>query len=284
MSKKTEDSWPEHPLFPVEDEGDEPMRVEFIQIVRYEDGRAKCVPRTFRADELKSLDEINALYGGGLYELIARRSSLTDVLSMGRLTGKRRYEIPGPAKALVEGASVPVASATVVTPPPGGFAPPPANGASPVDTSVMGMFMQMQMQMFQAAQENTRQQAEAQRRADDRARADSQQMMQMIAQMQAQSTQSMMGVVTAMIGTTRGGGGPEEMAKYAELFKTLGALGPKGDDEGSTESIGGIISNVADIVAGAVELKQGMPGAPPAPPGSAAGILGVPGVKKPGEL
>lgn len=281
MTKKKDDGpWPEHPLFPAEDD-EEPVRVEFIQVVRHDNGRPKIVPQAFRAAELQSLAQIHSMWGGGLYELIARRSSIHDPTQMGRLSGSRvRYEIPGTSRSLSESPDdVPTPTATPAI----GIGTVPA---APADNSTMGMFMQMQMQMFQVSQENTRQQAEAQRRADERSRTDTQAMMQMMAQMQASSNQSMMGVVTALITRDSGGGagGVDQIAKTAELFKSLGVLGTKGDDAGGeSESIGSIISNVADIVSGAVELKGGMPGAP-VPPGSAASALGMPPMPKKPEI
>lgn len=60
------------------------------------------------------------------------------------------------------------------------------------------------------------------------------------------------------------GGGPEEMAKYAELMRSLGLGGapklPNGDAGASSESIGAMLENAADLVQGMVALKGG-PGA-----------------------
>ena len=111
MSKKTEETWPEHPLFPAED-GEEPHRVEFIQVVRYEQGRALLVPTIFRAGELTSPDNINSMYGGGLYELIGRRCSIHDPTAMGRISAKVRLEIAGPSRPLVVDPNAPAAATT----------------------------------------------------------------------------------------------------------------------------------------------------------------------------
>jgi hypothetical protein len=262
MAKLVEESWPEHPLFPAE-EGAEPARIEFIQVVRYEHGRALLVPTTFRSGELTSLDAINNMYGGGLYELIGRRCSVHDPTSMGRISAKVRYEIAGPSRPLVVDANAPPPSmppvVTQVTPTP---------GAAGMSDQVLIAIMQGQQQ----AQQNF---ATMMLQMFQQGRTDQAAMMTTLMQMSGQQQQSMLGMVTAMM--AQRGGGTEDIAKIAELFKTLGVLGPKAEAvEEDTESIGGIISNVADIVAGAVELKQGgaLP-TPPAPPGSAAAVLGA---------
>jgi hypothetical protein len=266
-----QDVWPEHPLFP--SENDEPAkRVDFIQVIRHEEGRSKQIPRMFRSDELKSLEDIYNLWGGGVYELWGRAASVHNPESHGKMTANRRYEIAGLSKPLtVDGANAIPASAPA----------PLAHNPAPQgpDTSVMGMFMQMQMTMMQNAQESARQTAIAQQAANERSRQESLQSQQMMMQMQTTMMTGMMSVVSAVV-TKGGGGGVDDISKMAELFKTLGVLGPgktDGADEGGGESIGEIVSNVADIVAGAVELRNG---ASPAA-GSAAGVLGVPPVRKP---
>ena len=280
MAKIDKSGIQDHPLFPFEDD-EEPKEIAFIQVIRHEDGRSKQVPRMFRADELQSLQDIHALFGGGLYELWGRGRSINDPQRCGRIASVRRYEIAGISKPLVDDGS----NAATVNSTPINYVPPvaPAGQATP-DTSVMGMFMQMQMAMMQQSQETARQQAEAQRRADERSRADSQQMMQMIATMQAQSTQSMMGVVTAMVSSSRGGGGAEDMGKYVELFGKMGLIAKPGGEvsgDGEGGGIGTILSDLADVVQGAVQLKEsgGLGGIVP-PPGSAAALFGV---KPPGS-
>jgi hypothetical protein len=262
MRQKAEESWPEHPLFPA-DEDEEPHRVEFIQVVRYEQGRALLVPTTFRAGELTSLDAINSQYGGGLYELIGRRCSIHDPTSMGRISAKVRYEIAGPSRPLVVDPNAP---------PPAPTMPAIVQQHTPApapDMSLMGIFTMM----LQNSREEARAAAEAQRLAQERARQDSIENQRNMMQMQTTLMTGMMGVVTALVGAPKSGGGIDDVAKMADLFKTLGVLAPKAGGEDSdegTESIGGIISNVADIVAGAVELKNGAAGGPP---GSAAAVF-----------
>lgn len=274
----------EHPLFPAEDD-DDPKPVDFISVGRHDDGRLYQIPRTFRADEITTLEDIFALWGGGLYELWGRGASIKNPAKPGRISVNRRYQIPGASKPLMPGSELPQqAAAPAVL---GAAATTAAQPGAP-DTSVMGMFMQMQMQMMQVAQENARAQAEANRRADERAREDSRNMMQMMMQMQASNTQSMMGVVTSVISSR--GGGPDEVTKYLDLFNKL-KPGGGGEGEGGAPAMGegieGILGSLADIVTGAVELKKGLPGGPPAPPGTAAAVFGVPmgqgmGVKPPG--
>lgn len=280
MSKPTE--WPEHPLFP--SEGDEPAkRVDFIQVIRHEDGRSKQIPRMFRADELKSLEDIYNLWGGGTYELWGRQASIHNPESHGKVNVNRRYEIAGLSKPLtVDGANAIPASA----PAPLAYNPAASSAATP-DTSVMAMFMQMQMQMMNAAQENARQTAIAQQAANERARQESLQSQQSMMQMQTTMMQGMLGVVTAVISTAKSGSGVDDVSKMASLFQTLGVIGKKtepgegADDESTLKTLGQIVADGADVVQGMVELRKTNGTPDPPAGGSAAGVLGVPPVRKP---
>ncbi len=269
MAKNVDESWPEHPLFPAE-EGEDPHRVEFIQVVRYESGRALLVPTTFRSGELTSLDQLNSQYGGGLYELIGRRCSIHDPTSMGRISAKVRYEIAGPSRPLVVDPNAPPPAPTM-----------PAvvhqHNPSAPDNSVMGILTMM----LANSRDEARAARELQQQIQAQARTESMQAQQNMMQMQTTMMSGMLGVVTALAGN-KGGGGIDDISKMASLFKDLGVLGgkPAGEEsEVSGESIGEMISNAADIVQGMVELKTsgGLgPGvASTAPAGSAAAVLGA---------
>jgi hypothetical protein len=292
MNKKAESPWPEHPLFPAE-EGDEPQRIEFIQVIRHENGKSQMIPRTFRADELQSVEDIFALWGGGYYELQGRRSSIADATKLGRLSGNRRYQIPGPSKPLVDGQwqeTAGVAGSTVVTAVPGlGELPPTMLQLVPV---LAQLYTQAQ-QAKEAREEREaarRREEEERRRQDDirreeRTRAESLANNQLMINLSAQSQQTMAAMMTALL--SRAGGGTDEFARMADLvLKLKGVAVPDAEaasDDGVLDKLVALAGNAADVVQGAVKLKEG-PGAligPPAPPGSAAAVLGVPQVTRP---
>lgn len=294
MNKKAEISWPEHPLFPAE-EGDEPQRIEFIQVIRHENGKSQMIPRTFRADELQSVEDIFNLWGGGYYELQGRRSSIADATKLGRLSGNRRVQIPGVSKPLVDGqfqdAASPATSAPVSAP----------SSELPIPTSLVQLapiFAQLWTQ-HQAAKEareerdmQRRREEEERRRQDDirreeRARAEAMTQNQLMIQLSSQANQSMATMVTAVLARS---GGTDEFAKMADLIMKLrGVTSP--EEAAGGEGDGGLIDklvelsgNVADAVQGGVKLKEAggavFPGSAP-PPGSAAALMGVPMVRKP---
>jgi hypothetical protein len=295
MNKKQESPWPEHPLFPAE-EGDEPQRIEFIQVIRHENGKSQMIPRTFRADELQSVEDIFALWGGGYYELQGRRSSIADATKLGRLSGNRRYQIPGASKPLVDGqweAAGAMGSAaptpTVATAPGLGELPPTMLQLVPV---LAQLYTQAQ-QAKEAREEREavrRREEEERRRQDDirreeRTRAESLANNQLMINLSAQSQQTMAAMMTALL--SRAGGGTDEFARMADLvLKLKGVAVPDAEaasDDGVLDKLVALAGNAADVVQGAVKLKEG-PGAligPPAPPGSAAAVLGVPQVARP---
>lgn len=280
------ESWPEHPLFPV-DEGDDPPEVAFIAVTRKELGRMVWGP-TFRADELTSQDQIFERFGGGEYELYARAHSKRDPSHPGTITKRRWMILPGkslplsanPTDAELRAIGEHAASSPAAPAP----APASSSAASGMGDNLLVAILQMQQQqqqqfmalMMQMMQNSKAESAEL---AKSTAAA-TQTMTTMLMQISGQQQQSMVGMMTALLQAR--GGGPEEMAKYAQLLKSLGVGGmPGADDKAGGESIGELVENAADIVQGLVMLKGGAPppngaSSPPAtaaPPGSAASVV-----------
>lgn len=92
-----------HPLFPAKSEDDEPPEVLTIQIYRREGSQNVLIPRRFLASELEDEQYISDMYGGGVYELVARNAS--------RITMRRGIQLPGPSKPLFDTSAVPQAPA-----------------------------------------------------------------------------------------------------------------------------------------------------------------------------
>jgi hypothetical protein len=246
--------YPEHPLFPLED-GDKSIDVSYIQITRIEEGTQKygpCVP----ASDLMTEQDIETRWGGGQYVIIARAASKLDGIP-GRFRRHRRIHLPGLSKPL----------STNPTPAEERMASPQAAQAhaalSPMADPMAFMTVMLQMQQ---------QAAERERQASERfmtmfmgimqgSKADSQQMMQLMLQMSTQQQQSMMQFMTATLANR--GGGPEEMAKYAELLRTLGiANGAPKEGKEESPGIGKMLEDAADLVQGMVQLKNSTMPAP----------------------
>lgn len=86
-----------HPLFALDENADEDVEapeIGHITVKRWEGGRLFTAPRTFRADELTSLEELYATFGGGKYELIGRS------VDNSRIVARRSYEMAGPGKPM----------------------------------------------------------------------------------------------------------------------------------------------------------------------------------------
>jgi len=267
MPKKTAEfeatdvTWREHPLFPAD--GDSaPPEIAFIQINRYEASGPVLIARTFTAAELTSEAQIAEFYGGGLYELIGRRAGKQDPAMMGNISRKRRVRLPGVSAPLAPEA--PAAAAAVAT------ASDPALGGMSDNLLVAMLQMNTQAAAAQAAAqaEGQRQFAQLMVTMIQSSKGDQVQMMQTMIAMQAQSSQTMASLMGAILSSRGGGGGPEELAKYAALFKTLSGAGggKKQDADEGGQSVGQIVGDIADIVQGVVELKNGGNGMVP-PPG-----------------
>lgn len=114
-----------HPLFQPQDEDDEMPEVEFIHVTRFEGSAYLWCPYRFGPEEIADLSDVFERFGGGKYELIARNG--------GKLSAKRRYELPGkprPLTGISEQTDAPTQSPPVA---------PPANFGD----SQAGVIMQM---------------------------------------------------------------------------------------------------------------------------------------------
>jgi len=275
--------WPDHPLFPVE-EGEQPPRIAFIHVTRKDRGVMLYGPM-MRADELTSLDTIFERFGGGMYELVGRGTSVRDPSQPGNITRRKWYPIPGRSKPLsqdptadelrqAEGVPPAASSAAAATP-----APSSGGGGDSLLVAVLNMqatssqnFMTLMMNMLTESKKEATEAAKLQAQQQ-------QQFAQMMMTLSGQQQQNMIGMMTAMLQSR--GGGPEEMAKYADLLRKLGVGGAKPSDEAEgadAPGFGKMLEDAADFVQGVVALKggavagtNGQPIAPPLP-GTAAAV------------
>ena len=143
MTTQDDSGSPEaHPLFPAseDDDDDEIKLVSFISISRIENGKQYLAPRQRRADELRSLDQLHAEFGGGEYVLTAFHN--------GRISTRRKLNLPGKSKPMfdegVNSAEEQRASAQT--------APTPADPMAAMmggQGGLMGLIMMMMQQMMQ---------------------------------------------------------------------------------------------------------------------------------------
>jgi len=277
------DSYPEHPLFPVEDGAENPQ-VDFITITRKDRGVMVYGP-TEKAEDLTSTDQIFERFGGGMYELIARARGHVHPDLPNKITKRRWIPLPGKSKPLSQDptdaelrASDMAPPATPATSSSTAAAPAPAGG---MGDGVLVAILQMQQQasqQFMTLMLEMMKSGKSEAAESARAQAEStKQFVQMMMTMSSQQQQSMLAMMTAMMQAR--GGGPEELEKYAALLKSIGFGGKASKAEPSSDSVGAIVENLADIVQGGVQLMQsrGLPQPngqeSPPPPGSAASVL-----------
>jgi hypothetical protein len=243
--------WPEHPLFPLTD-GEKSFDVSFIHITRFENGTQKwgvAVP----AHDLNSENDIFERWGGGQYVLVARAASKSEGIP-GRIRKHRRVTIPGKSKPL---SSDPTPEEMNLANPQPPHPPQSSNGSSGSDlVSLMGMMMQMSQQASERSAVQSQNFMQMFLGMMQNSKSDAQQMTQMMLQMTSQNQQAMMGLISTVMANR--GGGPEEMAKYADLLRSLGVgtATAKETDKGGTD-IASMLENAADVVQGIVALKGG---------------------------
>lgn len=242
---------PEHPLFPVE-EGQKVPDISYISIYRKEGGSMVSGP-TYPANEIQTTDHIAERFGGGLYEIVGRRANVNFMGLPGSVCRRKLITLPGRPKVFSNEPTMQEKIAAGLTPDPTEVKPAEPKGAmgdSNVLVALLSMqqqsnqtFMTMMLEMMKSGKSEATEQA---RRESE----SSKEFTKMMMATSGQNMQTMMTMMTAMMGNR--GGGAEEFQKYAELLKTLG-FGPSkpAEDKKEDESVGDILSNVADIVAGA---------------------------------
>ena len=141
MSTQDDTGSPEaHPLFPAseDDEDDDVKLVSFISVSRIENGKQYLAPRQRRADELRSLDQLHAEFGGGEYVLTAFHN--------GRISTRRKLNLPGKSKPMFDEGinSTEEARAVAVQAP-----ADPMQAMMGGQGGLMGLIMMMMQQMMQ---------------------------------------------------------------------------------------------------------------------------------------
>jgi len=278
--ERAETTFDEHPLFPLE--GDQRgFDISYIQITRFEEGMQKWGP-CVRGEELRSEADIIERYGGGQYVLVGRRASKIEGIP-GRISKNRRVNLSGLPKPL--SADPTPAEARLSSP---GTSQNGATTQAPSAGNIMGTdpmaFLTLMLEKERLASEKAQQQQNQFMQMFmtimQGSKTDSQNMMQMMMTMSAQQQQGMMQFITAMLANKSGG--PEEVARYAELINALSGnkdKKPGGEGEGG-QSIGAMLENAADVIQGIVQLKasatappQALPNSESRPTGGAASLL-----------
>ena len=285
--------FPEHPLFPLE-KGERVPDISFIQVTRRQDGGMVWGPVVVSSD-LTSTDQIVERWGGGFYELVGRQMSKNYPGQPGNFSKRRTYTLPGQEKPfsdrptlrerMASGLAPEVGSAPAGNPQAAGL-PAASSGGGLGDSTVLLALLNMQQQSAARSEQMMVTFMTMFMKMIEQGKADAQNqqnsMITMMTTLSSGQQNSMMQLLPLLIQNR--GGGPEEVAKYAQLFKALGgAANGEAKPEKEDPGVGGILESLADIVAGApaaVASLQGLKGAQMptmpdlAPNGSAASVLG----------
>lgn len=257
-----------HPLFPLpEDEEDTdspPPDVQEIIVQRKENGRMVTAPRTFLPNELTSLLELHAEYGGGEYILVGRDHKKV-------IRGRRSYILPGVSKPLFDdGVPVGGAKPTQAVTNPMSALMGGGQGEGGIMALIMMMMQQMmqqasaaqaqQTQMFMAMMNNSattsaadkQAQQEAYNRQRDQDRQHSESMMLMVKELST--------------ARSSGSGGDEAFFKGVEFMRAFAkneveAL--KAASKGGDNDLESLLGSLGEAISGGLQLyqmsKEGVP-------------------------
>lgn len=261
-----------HPLFPVgEDADDDEIKtVTSIHIARKENGKLMYAPRPRAANELESLEQIHAEFGGGEYVLIGYNN--------GRISARRMVNLSGKPKPMYDDGAQeePKAPATVAPV----IDPMAMGGNNGLMGLIMMMMQQMMQQQAQAAQSQTQmfiammqgnQQASAEEKAQARAE------LQANIERERINSERTMAMMREMMSARSGGSGEdftrgvEFMRSFAtQQIETLKETATKGGDT----DWGSILETFGQVMQGVGLLKQVNAGGP-----LPEGVPGIPGVE-----
>lgn len=259
-----------HPLFPVDDDtdDDEIKPISYISVSRIENGRSFVAPRQRRADELQSLDQLHAEFGGGSYVLRAFHN--------GRIVTQRKYDLPGKSKPLydegIEEKPAQVQTQPVVSP------SNPMAAMMGGDQGIFGLLMMMMQNIMQQQQQASAQQTQmmiAMMQGNQQASADEKAAQR--AELQAniererQSSERTMAMMRELMGN-RGSGSSEDFTRGVEFMRTFAAQQiemAKASAKGEESDLGSLLETLGMALQGFNMMKsmggQGLPEGAPVP-------------------
>lgn len=257
-----------HPLFPVDEDtdDDEIKPISWISVSRLENGRSVVAPRQRTAQELQSLDQLHAEFGGGSYVLRAFHA--------GRIVTQRKYDLPGPSKPLYEVKleEKPVSQPAQSTAP----ANPMMGMMQGGEQGMWGLIMMMMQNMMQAQQQAAAQQMQMfmaimqgnqQATADEKAAARAE--LQANIERERIASERTMALMREMM-SNRGSGGSEDFTRGVEFMRSFATtqienakLAAKGEDSGGLESLLETLGQAFQVAQATGILKGPLPeGAP----------------------
>ena len=250
---------PAHPLFPPDDDDDDSPAalISEICVQRVELGKKVTCPRMFRGEELMSLTDLAALYGGGEYELIGRHNN--------RITSRRRYTIPGANKPMYEGsvqeAEKPVTQSQVIN--------PMQAMIGTGDGGIMGLIMMMMQQMMQAQAQAAQNQTQMflammtntqQQSSEEKAQARAE--LQANIERERQSAERTMAMMREMMQSRPGSSG-EEFSKGIEFMRSFAMQQIQSAKEaagtGGESELERLLGTGLELVQGYMAFKQQTP-------------------------
>lgn len=255
-----------HPLFPVdEDSDDDEIRtVTSIHIARKENGKLMFAPRPRRADELSSLEQIHAEFGGGEYVLIGYNN--------GRITARRTINLSGKSKPLFDDGIEPAGQHTEKPAAPSQVLNPiqamMGGGEGGGLMSLLMMMMQQMMQAQAAAAASNTQMMIAMMQGNQSSSLEEKRMareeLQANIERERLNSERTMAMMREMM-TAKGGGSGEDFTRGVEFMRTFATqqievirTAAKGG-ETDWESL---IETGLQALSGAMQLKNMMGGTP----------------------
>lgn len=213
-----------HPLFApnVEDEDYDPDAappdIQEIYVQRKENGKYLTAPRSFRPDELVSLETLYSEFGGGEYLLVGRNSRK-------QIVRKVIHLLPGPSKPMFdEGPPIPAKPAPAAASNPMGA----LMGGSP-EGGIMGIIMMMMQNMMQQANQASERQTQmmlammqASAQGNQAQMAAMQENMRAQADRDSRDKQNQIELITRLTEASKnGGGGSTDFFKGVEFMKAF---------------------------------------------------------------
>lgn len=237
-----------HPLFP-----DKDVNISWILLTRHEAQGQVYHPNKWDPEELQDMQPIQELFGGGVYELIARDER--------SIVARTKFKLPGPSKPLVPEASAPIPAAMPMA---------PSSGSDQISAAVLQLipvmmagFQQSQQTMAAMFQAQAAQQTQFLTAMMQAQKADGNTLIQAMAELSKAQTKTMADAMQAAVqGRQQGSAGDDVL----EVLTTGIELGRS---QAASDKPNDVAETIGAVTQGLMALNDSKKGAaPPAPNGA----------------
>lgn len=240
-----------HPLFP-----DKDVNISWILLTRHEAQGQVYHPNKWDPEELQDMQPIQELFGGGVYELIARDER--------SIVARTKFKLPGPSKPLVPEASAPAPVAAPVMHGGGGSSDAIAAALLNLIPVILQSNTQNQQAMVQVLQAQATQQTQFLTAMMQASKQDGNALIQAMAELSKAQTKTMADAMQMAHQNQQSGKG----SSGDDVLEVLTTGIELGRSQAASDKPNDVAETIGAVTQGLMALNEQKKGAAPAPNGA----------------